>query len=1400
MFGFLSGAIKTAAKAISNALSGGAKSAPKSSKGGVVATFKNANVQGSNYNPQKTAKSPQRTSNPQRTVNPQPATWNPQPAYRAVAPSSRSVWASGGSSASRITQAQQDKIREQKRIEMQKQALFEKTKREYEQKIDKLMQQYKDQNKNVFSWLTGNDTNAARDFAQKQLQSLEQNQVGRYDKKLNSFLKEQARRKAEIEKKRFGSQAEFDAAVAGFSKWEQSKISDLEYMRGATEGMYSAYGEAASQRNKSVAGSVGGWFTETAVPFLTDNSIFKYTLGSGDKNAPSVVTAPSRAINTVGNFFRDTRYYHGGKSEKGKAKSWGEAWRDSYEQRNFNIKPAEKGKYQGKSFEQWYKTRDLSQWRDDIDSGRIKEEDVKKLFRRAFDTESKNEEMANNVTEFFADPLFLAGSAAKGVSKGATAGLSWASKTAKATKTGAGFFNKLSEAKNSKAIKWLGAEYKTPQQKLGEALTDVKTRQTELQQKLMPRINEFNRRAGIDKQIDTSILDDLAQLTDHEAKVLQRMAAGKFAWRDRVALRDIRGLQYSAPQREKLMDLYERWTDFTEKPIMKLNVSDATSYGRGKRFYAPNTSWIREKGGSLDDYNFRMMKRRKSALSASDMYQGAVDRFMVSNMQNWHRAGEVSRKAGLRSEATRLQRVYNEEMAAARKAAGLDEAFENTKGVISRQKNDKAKGFFGRNFKVRTTGRAFHNSARSIYGAPISLWKKSVLKYRPVWIVNNVLYNTQAGVLAGGGRSLIEQARMLRPKNWRQAMDEIPAGVKADLTGELGGKGKLNRSYNNVENWSRVAAYRAAKSKGMTDAQALKRVDKYLYNYKVKNWERPIKSVLPFWSWNKNLMRASVQMPFDRPLGAKVYNSVDRYQNNQFDAEFEKVVPELTKLGYTEDEIQKIKDEQAKYYRGRLKVGNKWITTPFNAFSEKGLAGFGINPYIAAVGESATAKDSFGRDIGGTESLYRNRLISKFPQAELARKWYQAGRVDLGLDKPRKGWIGEPGSAGYGFTKEAQGYDASKSNYVRSMDPRAKKWQDTFAFAGVPRGLEFSQDELVQRKRLQKVSEAYFGLDTSKMSFDEAETARNKIFKKYGITADDFYKGMLSKYDTENTQRIKGLKEDARAANQKLFDEYGAQPKGTRNLWATQKLRELNASGYFNDNPFKESFDWIDPNSVARADRQSLYQQSKASGDWSAWRDRYGDTRSQKARDYELAQRTGDWSSFEKRYGRTAKAEARDEAMKTGNWASYYAQYGKSQKALDVEAALASGDWTSYNKKYGISHTETPYQYEGKFFKSQQSMDRYKEGVFWHEYGNASAEERRRMLAQHPEYNHRANWTDKQWDDWKRERDAKLRAEARRYKNFAFLQDAALSENSLKAAPVLANRARPKTRRLIWKT
>ena len=462
-------------------------------------------------------------------------------------------------------------------------------------------------------------------------------------------------------------------------------------------------------------------------------------------------------------------------------------------------------------------------------------------------------------------------------------------------------------------------------------------------------------------------------------------------------------------------------------------------------------------------------------------------------------------------------------------------------------------------------------------------------------------------------------------------------------------------------------------------------------------------------------------------------------------------MPKLKQLGYSDDEIAKFKEDNAKYFRGRLKVGGKWITTPFNAFSDRGMSNMGINPYLAAAKEVSTSTDSFGRPISGNESGFVRRVMSKFPQLELGRQFKLKRDVDAGRFKPSVKYIGKAGHDGFGLGKEKQGYDPTKPNYVPSMDPRQKLGSNALAFVGVPRAMEFDKQSFLKGKTLQKLSADYFSLDTKGMTFDNAEVERQKLFKKYGVSADEFYKGVLSKYDTENTTKIKAMKEDAKAQNDSYFAEYAAQPYGTRGAWAIKKLEELNKSGYFDSNPYLYSFvhsgsnpkGWIDPTAVNKI---KTGQAKKA--------------------DYNYAVRTGDWSKWAAKYGKSEKAKARDKAV-------------------------ATGDWSAYAAKYGVTKKETPFKYGGKFFKSADSMERYKEGEFWQKYSDATPEDRKKLIAENPQYNKRGNWTAAMWLADKKNRKAEQRSKAMSFSNISTLvtqNKAATEVKAIKFAATLHRR------------
>lgn len=1094
---------------------------------------------------------------------------------------------------------------------------------------------------------------SARRFAEEQAVAVADRQVKVYEEKLQAHNTLQAQLQADYERKKSQlSPTQLNALAEQYNAKLQSSVNDLNHVRAYTEGTIEGYGLSAKEKLKSTSGKVAGWINRNVIQKAQENPAWKYTLGEGSENIPSVQTAPSRIINWFGNInTKDRNIYKYGGESMNRVGSGKNAWQATFNQRNKNTRPwvdikpgAQADQILGQE------TRNLIEARKKIGVTDPDKLDYDKVMEKKLLAYNKSNRYRNSAEEVASDPWnLLAGAGA--LLKTAKGG-KYASKFTKTTRANRGTAwafktaDKVSEAKSmvrsafaeNTVVKKLFSEAKTSGEHLSDAVQVAKNIQKTEQDAILGRINAINKKLTQGEKLDISIFDDLKTLTDSEAKMLQRITNGKLNARDRLRLS---GKNY-APIREKLETIAKKWDEFAEQMKLADDVK-STRFGKGKKLYSPRTAWVKK---DLKEYNFRAYKKHLVDQPADDFRQGAVDRYFKSNIDEIHATKQTSKANRLKLERDELLKRYDESLEVQRK--NVTKAYKKTRSPGAR--------------------------LRSAVGAPTRLWKKSVLKYRPAWTVNNVLYNTQAGVLASGPGSLVEQAKMLNPRYYRKAMDESKKYFGSNLGKEIGDAGRLNKFYSGVEDWSRVAAGRVAMKKYGNVEKAQKRVNKYLFDYKTTNIERPLKAVVPFWAWQKNLTKAGATMPYDRPLGAIAYNRLDKNLQADFDKQFEAVVPKLTEMGYSEDEIQAMKEDQAKYFAKRLRVGNKYYTTPFNAFSEQGLSSTGFNPYLSAVGETAEGVDSYGRKIMGNEASIIRRLTTKFPQAELGYKKYKSYRVDKGLDKPSKKYIGESGSEGYGLTKERQGYDSSKPNYDSNMDPRTKNKQDLSAFLGKPRSLEFNKEKYLESKNLQKVTTEYFKKsgEWKDMDYDKSQAEQKKLFKKYGITADEFYKGILAKYDSDFTKKVKAKKEEASAKNKKLFEEYARQPKGTRNMWATKKLAELNDEGYFDDNPFLKSFKWINKDSYTKAGKQRLVQQ-----------------------------------------------------------------------------ALKTGDWSAYRKAYGVK--SSPHQYKGKYFKSSESMAKYKRGEFWRKYADADPEARRDLLDKNPEYNDRKDWTKKQWDDWKAE-------------------------------------------------
>jgi hypothetical protein len=1191
----------------------------------------------------------------------------------------------------------------------------------------------------------------ARGLAEKFGQETSTTQTKRYEDSTKTFLSEQARRSQQINAAKFGSWDEYNKAVDEYKKWEADEIDKLRFAAGAITGTLEGFNEKSKESIDNLPGKVGNWIQKNIVDgpigSITGN-LWKYTLGSGDENLPSLVTAPSRAVNFLGNTINPggTKNMHDGKTVEGIEKGKN-SWTQTLNQRNFNMEQPKK--YSDKDFEAWYKTRNLSQWTADIKAGRIKESDVKKKFQDLYKAQTENDKSANWGVEFLADPLSLLGAPTKALSKSSkvTNFVSKAIKPIADSKFIQGTSKIIDSVKNTKAATWLTSEAKSPQQKYIEAVQNADKVTSQAQGKFLPKIREANEIAmkerGILKgKFDDSILEDFRMMAetgdDEAARWLQEMKNGDFSNKAKLKNWTRAGGVGSNPRLTNLKAVADKWSEFAEQMREGDKMSRMqTRFGKGKEnsFYSPRTSYV-----DPEKYDFRKFKKNHKPQSAEALYRGMVDRYFKSDViDHW---GDTQ-KGKVTKADSRVRSMLDEYDSVTGGAAGeVDKAFSKTRTPYGRIRGLTDK-----------------------YG-PTALWKKSVLKYRPAWYVNNFLYNTQGAMLAGGPKAFVEQTRLMRPKNYRKAMAEMPEEIKTKVASEIG-NGKIAKFGNATENISRMGAFRALKSKGMSDKDALKRVNSYLFDYTTKNYERPIKAVLPFYSFQKGLAKAAVKMPFDRPLAAKGYNTVDRQQKTQFEEQFAGVRPKLKEYGYSDAEIEEIYKSESKRYMGRLKIGDKYYNTPWNAFSEKGgFSGAGVSPWLSSAAEASSAKDHFGRDLIGGDGDFLSRIIDKFPIGGFART------TDKILNKDRtESWIGLEGSEGYGMTKQAQGYDPSKTNYKRSLDPGANFLQDLGAFFGMPRGVEFNADKLIDEKKLRKLKDEYFAVDWKSLDFPTQEAKRNEMFKKFGVTSDSFFKGELSKYDTPTAKFIKNMKEDAFNKSKKLFDEYGRQPEGTRNVWATQKLKELVDSNYFASNPFLKTFDWTNPDTIAKA---------------------------YKKLDYDAAKKSGDWSAYQKKHGKTVKQVDYESAKKTGDWSAYTKKYGKTAKMLAIDKAVASGDWTEYANVYGVTRKETPYKFEGKFFKSKESMDRYIEGQFWAKYTEMDKVQRKEYLKANPQFNKRADWSSAQWDEWKLASKAEQKSKAMASSTFSDLFIKNLSQNNKLATPVLNKAARPKGKKLAF--
>lgn len=628
--------------------------------------------------------------------------------------------------------------------------------------------------------------------------------------------------------------------------------------------------------------------------------------------------------------------------------------------------------------------------------------------------------------------------------------------------------------------------------------------------------------------------------------------------------------------------------------------------------------------------------------------------------------------------------------------------------------------------------------------APTNVWKKAVLKYRPAWYINNMAWNIPASISAGGAGTFGKYGELIKamvkektfsPEIMRQLPDDVASQI-GKLWGFERKSGKKLPFATKIENLSRSASFMALKDQGLSDADALKTVNKWLFDYGTKRWEQPIKSILPFWAWQKNLAKLAVTMPFANPRVAKGYTTT-------YDQLYTKPQSQIEdrEVEYTDEATgRQVKYNLRDKYKGKIKIGNTWVKTPFNALTPDQLGEIGINPLLSFLQDYLTSTDKFGRP--NTDRPAWQIGAGKFPQFNLANDFLKRN------DPNTLSWFSK---SGYG--KSAQGSDPNASNYRQSLDNNRKFGKTALSFLGVPSSINQDLQEEEKRSRYNKFNTDFFNIDWDKRlqdyllqdkatAYDRLQADKETLAKQYGFDFNqDISKGEWSKFDTSTARNTKELKEKARAFNDSYWNEYNAVPKA--DIYERSKKR-----------PFwiKKYGEWQKDSTFKQNPYYTLPYFKNADGSKN-----YVKPAELKARENELDQ----------------KAYAR--SVKKAFWDQYWASDKATRKQLIAN-----------NPQYG------------KTFATKPKSEKQLAFEFWQRYyAESSPEKRKELIIANPQYNKSVAPTTKEgWQALKSSNKRELRAKARSIKGFSDIESQLLNTAKTKAFIFTNKRS---TRKVVFK-
>ena len=361
--------------------------------------------------------------------------------------------------------------------------------------------------------ITFGDTRRAqqqRQFAANQTDAIN-GLVSDFESKVSAYEKKHAALKAAAEASKLKGWAAYNAAYKALSDFENAEIPNLQKNMAGIEGLSETYSKAASKPISTRPARALNWLSSTvgnSLPAQTISKVFQYTLGAGDQNIPSLVTAPSRTVNWIGNMLDPTalKNYHQGKTTQG-IEAGKNAWTATFNQRNLNFeqpKPVSKSEFisslykklavkeTGKSLTEWYKAN-----RGKLDS----------LYTDA----DRQKRETNYALEFMLDPLSL-------VSAGAKAAGSVARGSAIAGRLASSAPARFLEStKNFAPIKWALSEHKNYATRkndfVQQELDDIYRKRPELRRLISNWQQNKNTIKATDKTaISTQVIKDFAGL------------------------------------------------------------------------------------------------------------------------------------------------------------------------------------------------------------------------------------------------------------------------------------------------------------------------------------------------------------------------------------------------------------------------------------------------------------------------------------------------------------------------------------------------------------------------------------------------------------------------------------------------------------------------------------------------------------------------------------------------------------------------------------------------------------------------------------------------------------------------------------------------------------------------